>query len=101
MQGHRQIVQASLFRLAEPSEAPRMDTDTFIVAPFRERQIDYMVFTCQWKGTDKELASFMADVPYHPSQAPAPFDIRLTSKEHQELAQLLTSSTRNTRNFCF
>ncbi|VDO31177.1 unnamed protein product [Haemonchus placei] len=87
MQGHRQIVQASLFRLAEPGEAPRMDTDTFIVAPFRERQIDYMVFTCQWKGTDKELASFMADVPYYPSQAPAPFDIRLTSKEHQELVR--------------
>ncbi|XGW28786.1 hypothetical protein V3C99_008519 [Haemonchus contortus] len=87
MQGHRQIVQASLFRLADQGEAPRMDTDTFIVAPFRERQIDYMVFTCQWKGIDKKLASFMADVPYYPSQAPAPFDIRLTSKEHQEVVR--------------
>ncbi|VDO24861.1 unnamed protein product [Haemonchus placei] len=54
MQGHRQIVQASLFHLAALSEDPRIETDIFIVAPFRERQIDYMVFTCQWKGTDKE-----------------------------------------------
>ncbi|KAK6011257.1 hypothetical protein OSTOST_23669 [Ostertagia ostertagi] len=79
------IVRASCFRLAAARDAPSIKENSFIVAPFRERQFDYMVFACAWNTTSKELASHMVDVPYFPSQAPAPYDIRLTSKEHQNL----------------
>ncbi|RCN40314.1 hypothetical protein ANCCAN_13738 [Ancylostoma caninum] len=87
MQGHRQLITVNRNRLGNPSDFNKIEANSFIVAPFRERQIDYMVFACEWRAGFRELSSYMADIQYFPSPAPTPFNIRNTSKEHQELVK--------------
>ncbi|VDM83254.1 unnamed protein product, partial [Strongylus vulgaris] len=47
MQGHRQLVTITLNRMEAPSEFRNLQANSFIVAPFRARQLDYMIFACQ------------------------------------------------------
>ncbi|KHJ97949.1 hypothetical protein OESDEN_02067 [Oesophagostomum dentatum] len=85
MKGHRQLVTVNRNRMENPDDFSKLKADSFIVAPFRERQLDYMVFACDChKGYD-ELTAFMADIAYYPSPPPTPFNIRTTTVEHTEL----------------
>ncbi|EYC05456.1 hypothetical protein Y032_0082g1594 [Ancylostoma ceylanicum] len=57
MQGHRQLVTVNRNRLENPNDFNKIEANSFIIAPFRERQIDYMVFACEWRAGFRELSS--------------------------------------------
>ncbi|RCN42764.1 hypothetical protein ANCCAN_11247 [Ancylostoma caninum] len=86
MQGHRQLVTVNRNRLENPADFPKIKANSFIVAPFRSRQLDYMIFACPPKQ-QTELMSYVADIPYLQSPPPAPGNIRNNSEEHQKLIE--------------
>ncbi|VDK62524.1 unnamed protein product, partial [Cylicostephanus goldi] len=87
MQGHRQLVTVNRNRLQNPKDSHKIRANSFITAPFRPKQLDYMVFACKPTDNARELTSYMAEVQYFPSSPPTPFDIRITSAEHQRQVQ--------------
>ncbi|RCN25882.1 hypothetical protein ANCCAN_28403, partial [Ancylostoma caninum] len=86
MQGHRQLVTVNRNRLENPADFLKIKANSLIVAPFRSRQLDYMIFACPPKQ-QTELMSYVADIPYLQSPPPAPGNIRNNSEEHQKLIE--------------
>ncbi|EYC13995.1 hypothetical protein Y032_0042g652 [Ancylostoma ceylanicum] len=83
MQGHRQLVTVNRNRMENPADFPKIRANSFIVAPFRSRQLDYMIFACP----PKQQNELMSDIPYLQSPPPAPAGIRNNSEEHQKLIE--------------
>ncbi|KAK6009093.1 hypothetical protein OSTOST_26005 [Ostertagia ostertagi] len=84
MKGHRTVVTVNRNRLNSDVDFTNLQPNSFITAPFRPRQLDYMLFACEPTPIAfNHLREFLADVQYFPSAPPAPFDVRPTSAHHQ------------------
>ncbi|KHJ92750.1 integrase core domain protein [Oesophagostomum dentatum] len=86
MQGHRGLVTVNRNRLEDPNSFELIKPNSFIVAPFRPRQLNYVVFACSVRDQMSMLATLIdIQMPYIPGPSPAPFNIRVNSVEHQQL----------------
>ncbi|WKY06655.1 hypothetical protein Q1695_006667 [Nippostrongylus brasiliensis] len=88
MQGHRVLVEAKKNRLLNPDDMTTLQSNSFVVAPFRPRQLDYMVFCCA-PALDKapELHAHIADLQHFPGPPPVPSRIRLTAEQHRHFVK--------------
>ncbi|VDP21350.1 unnamed protein product [Heligmosomoides polygyrus] len=87
MQGHRYLVTANKSRFRDPKEFEQVIDNSFIVALFRPRQIDYMRFACTPKDNSAEIYAFLADIQYIPSAPPVQGDMRLVEQSYKHLIE--------------
>ncbi|VDP05777.1 unnamed protein product [Heligmosomoides polygyrus] len=84
MQGHRALVTSNKNCFRDANDFEEVTDNSFIVASFRARQIDYMRFAFTPKNA-RGLYALMADIQYFLSAPPVPGNIRLITNIYRDM----------------